>query len=36
VLKTEQRFVKELAESLGKADYVREWKEWHAALRRKR
>ncbi len=36
VLKTEQRFVKDLIESLGKADYVRKWNEWNDALKRKK
>jgi len=35
-LKTEQRFVKELIESLGKPDYVRKWNEWNDALKRKK
>ena len=35
VLKTEQRFIKELIESLGKPDYARKWNEWNAALKRK-
>src|SRR5678816_3667943 len=29
VLKTEQRFVKQLMESLGKPDYIRKWNEWN-------
>jgi DNA-binding PadR family transcriptional regulator len=36
VLKTEQRFIKELTESLGKPDYARQWKEWSEALMRKK
>ena len=35
-LKTEERFVKELAEGLEKPDYVRKWNEWNDALRRKK
>jgi len=35
-LKTEQRFVKDLIESLGKPDYVRKWNEWNDALKRKK
>lgn len=35
VLKTEQRFIKELIESLRKPDYVRKWNEWNAALTQK-
>jgi DNA-binding PadR family transcriptional regulator len=36
VLKTEQRFVKELIESLGKPEYARKWNEWSEAMRRKK
>lgn len=36
VLKTEQRFVRELIESLGKPDYVRKWNEWNDTLKRKK
>jgi DNA-binding PadR family transcriptional regulator len=36
VVKTEQRFVKELIESLGKPDYVRKWNEWNDTLRRRK
>jgi len=35
VLKTEQRFIKDLIESLGKPEYLRKWNEWNAALKRK-
>jgi len=35
ILKTEQRFIKDLIESLGTPDYVRKWNEWNAALKRK-
>jgi DNA-binding PadR family transcriptional regulator len=35
VVKTEQRFIKELIESLGKPEYARKWNEWNAALKRK-
>jgi len=35
-LKTEQRFIKDLIESLGKPDYVRKWNEWNDALKRKK
>lgn len=35
VLKTEQRFIKDLIESLAKPDYTRTWHEWNAALKRK-
>jgi DNA-binding PadR family transcriptional regulator len=34
-LKTEQRFIKDLMESLGAPDYVRKWNEWNAAMQRK-
>lgn len=36
LLKTEQRFVKQLIESLGKPDYIRKWNEWNDTLRRKK
>jgi len=34
-LKTEQRFIKDLMESLSAPDYVRKWNEWNAGKQRK-
>jgi len=35
-LKTEQRFIKDLMESLGAPDYLRQWNEWNAGMKRKK
>ena len=34
-LKTEQRFIMDLMESLSAPDYVRQWNEWNAGMQRK-
>ena len=36
MLKTEQRFIKDLMESLSAPDYVRQWNEWNAGMQRKK
>ena len=35
-LKTEQRFIKELMDSLAAPDYVRQWNEWNTGTKRKK
>ena len=35
-LKTEQRFIKDLTESLSAPEYVRQWNEWNAGTKRKK
>ena len=35
-LRTEQRFIKDLVESLAAPDYVRQWNEWNAGTKRKK
>jgi len=35
VIKTEQRFVKDLIDSIGKPEYVKQWNEWTKAWRTK-
>jgi DNA-binding PadR family transcriptional regulator len=35
-LKTEQRFIKDLMDSLSAPDYVRQWNEWNAGTKRKK